>query len=239
MTITTARLFSVSLLLLASTSLTGCGLALRSSGPPPPPLLDPTGPRVTMTAPDTFKVLLETTKGDVVIRVDRSLAPIGADRFYNLVRNGFYDGTHFFRNIAGFVAQFGINPDPRLTEAWKTARIDDDSVRASNVRGSITFATAGPNTRTVQLFINHVDNSRLDPMGFAPFGQVIGGMDTVDRLYTGYGEGAPRGRGPTQERIEAEGGAYLDEEFPLLDKIVRARVLDDPQPLTPPPARRR
>ena len=137
---------------------------------------------------------------------------------------GYYDGTTFFRVIDGFMTQWGIHPDPRVSEAWREARIDDDPVEASNTRGRITFATAGPDTRTTQLFINYIDNSRLDQMGFAPFGEVVEGMEVVDALYSDYGEGAPRGKGPDQGRIQAKGDVYL-AEFPELDRIVRASIL--------------
>lgn len=206
-----------------------CGLVGGPSGPSPSdrPLLNPSSPELNLIAPDTFKVLLETTQGDLIVEVYREWAPLGADRFYSLIRNGYYQDVAFFRNISGFMTQFGIHGEPAVSDAWRVARIDDDSVRANNVRGSISFAMAGPNTRTVQLFINHGDNSRLDAMGFAPFGRVTGGMDTVDRLYSGYGEGAPQGRGPSQDRIQAEGNAYLRSEFPLMDFLVRARILND------------
>ena len=132
----------------------------------------------------------------------RDWAPNGADRFYNLVKNGFYDNDRFFRVITGFMVQFGINGDPKLSAVWREARIKDDPVKQSNSRGFITFATAGPNTRTTQVFINFADNSALDNQGFAPFGQVVSGMNVVDALYADYGEGAPRGRGPAQDRIQ-------------------------------------
>jgi len=187
-------------------------------------LLDPSSPAMNLQAPDSFEVVVETTKGEFVIEVTRSLAPLGVDRFYNLVRGGYYDGVPFFRNIAGFMAQFGMHGDPEVMAVWRVARIADDPVVGSNTRGTVSFATAGPNTRTVQLFINHADNSRLDAQGFAPFGRVVRGMETVDLLYAGYGESPPRGQGPTQERIQAEGNAYLRAEFPLMDYIERARL---------------
>lgn len=176
-------------------------------------------------AADTFRVRLETSEGDIVIEVRRDWAPLGADRFRELVTGGYYDGARFFRVLPGFVAQFGINGDPQVSAAWRERRIPDDSVRQSNARGTVTFATAGPDTRTTQVFINYADNSRLDGMGFAPFGQVVEGMDIVDRLHAGYGEGAPRGRGPDQSRIQAEGNSYLEREFPELDYIRRATIV--------------
>lgn len=175
-------------------------------------------------APASYKVRLDTSKGEVVIQVNRDWAPNGADRFYNLVKNGFYDNTRFFRVISGFMVQFGINADPKLSSVWRTAAIRDDSVRQSNQRGFITFATAGPNTRTTQVFINFADNAALDRQGFSPFGQVISGMNIVDQLYAGYGEGAPRGRGPDQGRIQQEGNAYLTRDFANLDFIRKATI---------------
>jgi len=177
------------------------------------------------TAPDEFQVRFETSRGNFVIAVHRAWAPIGADRFYNLARSGYFDGVRFFRVLTGFVAQFGMHGDPAVGKAWFNARIADDPVRHANSRGTITFATAGPNTRTTQLFINFGDNSMLDGQGFSPFGEVIQGMDVVDGLHAGYGEGAPRGRGPDQGRIRNEGNAYLEKGFPQLDYVKRAVVL--------------
>lgn len=194
--------------------------------PPPPPLSDPRGAAMLQPAPDSFKVHFETTAGDIILLVRRSWAPHGADRLFNLVRHGFYDGVRFFRVVPRFVVQFGPHGDPAMNAVWRAATIPDDSVRTTNRRGTVTFATAGPNTRSVQLFINLVDNARLDAQGFAPLGLVTGGMDTVDRLHAGYGEMAPSGQGPNQARIMAEGEAYLGAEFPLLDRILRARVVE-------------
>jgi peptidyl-prolyl cis-trans isomerase A (cyclophilin A) len=157
--------------------------------------------------------------------VTREWAPRGADRFYNLVKNGFYDDVRFFRVIPNFMAQFGIHGDPAVAAAWRMARINDDPVKQSNKRGFVVFATAGPNTRTTQLFINFKDNAAsLDKQGFAPFGRVVTGMETVDKIYDGYGEGAPRGKGPDQGRAQAEGNAYLSKEFPRLDFIKSATI---------------
>ncbi|MEW6367448.1 MAG: peptidylprolyl isomerase [Acidobacteriota bacterium] len=176
-------------------------------------------------APEVFRAKFDTTKGTVVVEVTRAWAPVGADRFYNLVKNGYYDGCRFFRVIAGFMAQFGINGDPGLNTVWRESRIKDDPVKQSNKRGYITFATAGPNTRTAQLFINYSDrNAGLDSQGFAPFGKVVEGMDVVDSFYSGYGEGAPRGNGPDQGRAQAEGNAYLEKSFPKLDYIKTAVI---------------
>ena len=190
------------------------------------PLLNPSSPGMTATAPETYRVRFETTKGDFVVQVQRALSPNGADRFYNLVRNGYYDGVRFFRVIGGFMAQFGMHGDPQVGAALRAAPIPDDPVAASNTRGMITFAMTGqPNSRTTQVFINYRDNSNLDAMGFAPFGEVVDGMDVVDQLYAGYGEGAPNGSGPSQAQIQAEGNEYLEREFPRLDFIERATIV--------------
>jgi len=175
-------------------------------------------------APPVYRVDFDTSKGTFVVEVHRDWAPFGADRFYNLVKNGFYDGARFFRVIEGFMVQFGINGDPKVSAVWREARIQDDPVRVSNKRTFITFATAGPNTRTTQVFINFGDNHNLDSQGFAPFGQVVAGMDVVDKLYNGYGEGAPRGHGPDQSRLQAEGNAYLASGFANLDYIKKATI---------------
>jgi peptidyl-prolyl cis-trans isomerase A (cyclophilin A) len=160
-----------------------------------------------------------------VIEVQRDWAPRGADRFYDLVKSGYFDGQRFFRVLSGFMAQFGIHGDPKVSAAWRDRRIPDDSVRQSNTRGMVSFATAGPNTRTTQVFINYADNSSLDGQGFAPFGRVVEGMAVLDGLFAGYGEGAPRGRGPDQGRVQGEGNAYLAREFPKLDFVKRATIV--------------
>ena len=176
-------------------------------------------------APATYKVNFDTSKGPFVIEVHRDWAPIGADRFYNLVKAGFYDDVRFFRVLDGFMAQFGIHGNPAVMKAWRGAQLKDDAVKQSNKRGYISFATGGPNTRTTQVFINYGDNGRsLDGQGFAPFGQVTSGMDVVDKLYKDYGEGAPSGRGPDQQRIQTEGNAYLTKQFPNLDYIKTATI---------------
>jgi peptidyl-prolyl cis-trans isomerase A (cyclophilin A) len=179
---------------------------------------------LTEAAPAVYKAKFDTSKGAFVIEVHRDWAPLGADRFYNLVKNGFFDNARFFRVISGFMVQFGINGDPRVMAAWREARIKDDPVRQSNKRGLITFATAGPNTRTTQVFINFGDNAMLDRQGFAPFGQIVSGMNVVDALYAGYGEGAPSGQGPEQGRLQMEGNAYLAKEFGKLDYIKKATI---------------
>jgi len=175
-------------------------------------------------APDLYKVNLDTSKGAVVIEVHRDWAPLGADRFYELVKSGYFDGARFFRVLPGFMAQFGIAADPKTTAKWKDANLQDDPVKQSNTAGMVTFATAGPNTRTTQMFINTADNARLDGQGFAPIGKVISGLDVVQNFYSGYGEGAPQGRGPDQGQTEAQGNAYLEKEFPQLDYIKKATV---------------
>jgi len=176
-------------------------------------------------APEGFKVQFTTTKGDVIIQISRALSPNGADRFFNLVKGGFFTDIAFFRVIPGFMGQFGIHGNPAVAAAWKGAKIEDDKVKGSNIRGAITFAMAGPNTRTTQFFINLANNPNLDGSGFSPFGKVIEGMDVIDKINGEYGEGAPNGRGPEQGRVQAEGNAYLQKDFPRLDYIKSASVL--------------
>ena len=179
---------------------------------------------LTEKAPDTYRARFDTSAGVFVIEVTRAWAPLGADRFYNLVKNGFYDETRFFRAIPGFMVQFGIHGDPAVSSVWRNARINDDQVKETNAPMTITFATAGPNTRTTQVFINFNNNAALDKQGFAPFGKVVQGQDVVNKIFTGYGEGAPRGKGPEQGRIQAEGNAYLAKEFPKMDYIKKATI---------------
>ena len=185
----------------------------------------------TETAPEKYEVLFETTQGNIVIEVQRSWAPLGADRFYNLVKMGYFTDIAFFRAIQGFMTQFGIHGDPKVAKMWRNARIQDDPVTQSNMRGYITFATSGKNSRTTQLFINTNNNNNLDAMGFAPFGMVSetkgGGMKVMDSLFMGYGEGAPRGRGPNQMYIQQQGNPYLKDKFPKLDYIKSARLCAD------------
>jgi peptidyl-prolyl cis-trans isomerase A (cyclophilin A) len=180
---------------------------------------------LTEKAPATYKVKFDTSKGSFVVEVHRDWAPNGADRFYNLVKNGFYNDARFFRVISGFMVQFGINGNPQISKVWRDANIKDDPVKASNKRGMITFATAGPDTRTTQVFVNFGDNAGLDDQGFAPFGQVISGMEVVDALYAEYGEGAPQGGGPDQGLVQSQGNAYLKKDFPKLDYIKTARIV--------------
>jgi peptidyl-prolyl cis-trans isomerase A (cyclophilin A) len=189
-----------------------------------PALLDPANAKEK--APDVYKASFTTTKGVFVVEVHRDWAPNGADRFYNLVKMGFFDDTRFFRAVDGFMVQFGLSGDPAVSAKWQQANIPDDTLTQSNKPGFITFAqTQMPNSRATQVFINLVDNARLDPMRFAPFGQVVQGMDVLTSLYKGYGEGAPMGSGPDQGRIQAQGNAYLDKGFPKLDAIKHAEIL--------------
>lgn len=191
-----------------------------------PALLHPA--QLTDQAPATFAVKFSTTRGNFVVTVTRAWAPLGADRFYNLVKHHFYDGAAFFRVLKGFVAQFGISPSPAVTTAWHTSYIKDDPVTHTNARGYVVFATSGPNTRTTQLFINLADNKSLDARGFAPFGQVTQGMSVVDSLYQGYGESGTPGGGPDQEQMEQQGKPYIDKGWPKLDSIIRASLYTAP-----------
>jgi len=181
--------------------------------------LDPRSAEMQETAPASYRAQFETSAGTFVIEVTRAWAPGGADRLYNLVRHGFYDGARFFRVVPGFVVQFGLSGRPAISAKWRSATIPDDPVTQPNTRGTLTFATGGPDTRTTQLFINYVDNSRLDAMGFAPVGRVVLGMDVVDRLYAAYGEK------PDQGMIESQGNSYLAAAFPNLDSITQATIV--------------
>jgi peptidyl-prolyl cis-trans isomerase A (cyclophilin A) len=215
--------------------LAGCALAVaawagQGAAPAKPAGTDPAllhPAQLNAKAPDTFKVKFTTTKGDFVVEVTRAWSPLGADRFYNLVKHHYYDQAAFFRVLNSprpFVVQFGIHADPKVNAVWQPANIKDDPVTQHNVRGTVTFATGGPNTRTTQVFINLGDNSALDKMGFSPFGKVVEGMDVVDKFYGEYGEGASN----HQDRIQAEGKAYLDKNFPKLDSIVTAVIVGEP-----------
>jgi peptidyl-prolyl cis-trans isomerase A (cyclophilin A) len=186
---------------------------------PPPALLHPAS--LTAKAPAMFAVAFDTTKGRFVVTVHRGWAPRGADRFYNLVQARFFDGVEFFRVVKGFVVQFGISGYPKVSRAWQYAGIKDDPVKASNTTGTITYADAGPNTRTTQLFINIANNRSLDGQGFAPFGKVTTGMSVVRRLYSGYGEAVTN----LQGQIATQGNEFLRKRFPKLDSVIRARVV--------------
>jgi peptidyl-prolyl cis-trans isomerase A (cyclophilin A) len=177
-------------------------------------------------APAVFKAKFTTTAGEFVVEVHRDWAPLGADRFYNLVRGGYFTNAAFFRVVQGFVVQFGLSADPKVNKVWSQARFQDDPVVESNKRGSLVFATAGPNTRTTQLFINYGDNARLDGMGFAPFGTVVEGMDVVDKIFPGYREE------PQQDQITEKGDAYLKANFPMIEKIKMARIVPAVAPVT-------
>jgi peptidyl-prolyl cis-trans isomerase A (cyclophilin A) len=210
-----------------------------ASAPPPPPSapvvaqpatrhaaaeLDPA--KATEQAPEVYLAAFLTTRGEFDVEVHRAWAPHGADRFYDLVKMGFFDDTRFFRAIDGFMVQFGINGNPAVNAKWEDATIPDDRVTQSNLRGFMSFAQTGqPNSRTTQVFVAYANHPRLDQSGFAPFGKVVKGMEVLDALYKGYGEGAPEGTGPNQGKIQAEGNAYLDKDFPKLDKILSTKVV--------------
>ena len=207
---------------------TAAPAAAVSASTPVNPLLHPE--QAAETAPAVFRVKVETSKGPFVIRVERAWAPHGADRFYTLVKLGYYDDTYFFRVLRDpqpFMAQVGFNGDPKVSAAWQAVPIPDDPPTHPNVRGTVTFAmTSRPNSRTTQFFINYADNGYLTEYGaFTPIGEVEQGMDVVDSLYAGYGEGAPQGSGPSQGLISERGNEYLKQSFPKLDRIVTARIV--------------
>jgi peptidyl-prolyl cis-trans isomerase A (cyclophilin A) len=195
-----------------------CGLALAADEA----LMDPSA--LNEQAPDQYNVTFKTSKGEFVIAVNRAWAPLGADRFYNMVTHGFYDQARFFRVVPNFVVQWGMPADPEVGAVWRDAPIKDEEVKESNLQRYITFAKGGPDSRTTQVFINLRDNARLDGMGFPPFGKVIEGWEIVEKLYSGYGEGGPRGRGPSQELIGKQGNVYLEADFPKLDYIESTTV---------------
>jgi peptidyl-prolyl cis-trans isomerase A (cyclophilin A) len=189
-------------------------------------LSDPDKAAIAAPAPDSFRVAVETSKGNFTILARREWAPKGVDRFYHLVRLGYFDDVRFFRVLPGFMAQFGMHGDPKVNAAWEALRLEDDPVKAENKRGMVTFAkTSDPNSRSTQLFINTVDNLNLDGGGFAPIGEVVEGLPVVDSLYADYGEGPPFGGGPDQGRMAAQGNAYLAQSFPKLDYIRQARIV--------------
>jgi peptidyl-prolyl cis-trans isomerase A (cyclophilin A) len=204
-------------IVLCSSLLAQAPPANKATSGGPPSLMNPASLRAK--APENYKVQFTTTKGNIVIEVHRDWAPLGADRFYNLVRNGFFTDAAFFRVVPNFIVQFGLGANPAVNKVWQNANFRDDPVKESNKRGYLVFATAGPNTRTTQLFINLKDNAPLDAQGFAPFGTVVEGMDIVDKIYPGYGER------PAQDKITNEGKAYIDKNFPQLDRITAAKVL--------------
>jgi peptidyl-prolyl cis-trans isomerase A (cyclophilin A) len=200
-------------------------LAVLAACHRPVPLTAPTPAGLDAIGPDSFTVRFTTTRGAFDLKVHRDWSPRGADRIHWLVNHRYYDGVRFFRVVPNFVVQFGMNGDPAVQRAWKDRRFADDTVKRGNVRGTLSFATGGPNTRTTQLFINLKNNQRLDPLGFSVVAQVVAGMSVVDSLYQGYGDGPPRGKGPSQDAIAKEGEAYLAREFPKLDKVLTARVI--------------
>jgi peptidyl-prolyl cis-trans isomerase A (cyclophilin A) len=212
MTIRTLGLFAAALLFAAVNVHTGAAANLGNPA------------SLNEQAPATYKAKFDTSKGTFVIEVHRDWAPNGADRFYNLVKSGFYNDARFFRVIEGFMVQFGISGNPDLSAVWREARIPDDPVKQSNTRGMVSFATAGPGTRTTQVFSNFGDNAGLDGQGFSPFGQVVSRMDGVDSFDNGYGERAPRGLGPDQGRVQTQGNAYLITDFPKLDYVKKATI---------------
>jgi peptidyl-prolyl cis-trans isomerase A (cyclophilin A) len=206
----------LALVLLCAALMAGAATATAAA---PPQLLHPES--LHAKAPATYRVSFATTRGTFVLTVHRAWSPRGADRFYNLARAHFFDGVTFFRVVKGFVVQFGISPDPKVSKAWQTATIKDDPVKESNAPGTITFADAGPDTRTTQVFVNLGNNAALDTQGFSPFGRVTSGMSVVNKLYGGYGE-QPTGH---QQEITTQGNAYLRKSFPKLDYIKTARIL--------------
>ncbi len=194
----------------------------------PQQLFAPNDEALKTPAPAVYKIKFETNEGDIIVEVTRNWSPYGADRLYHLVQYHFYDEVRFFRVIKGFMAQFGYNGNPKVTKAWENKTIPDDPVKQSNLRGYVSFAkSALPNSRTTNLFINYKDNSFLDASGFSPVGKVVQGMEVVDKLYGGYGEGAPGGSGPSQAKIQQEGNSYLTKKFPELDYIKKARLISD------------
>jgi peptidyl-prolyl cis-trans isomerase A (cyclophilin A) len=197
---------------LAISALAGCGGSESARNAPAKPV------------PDSYRAVFETSKGQFVVEVTKAWAPEGAERFYRLLERKFYDDARFFRVIPNFVVQFGINGDPKVEARWRELTIADDPVKQSNKRGTLTFAMSGPNSRTTQVFINLKDNTQLDKSGFAPFGTVVEGMDVVDRFFSAYRDGPPRGTGPDQTLIEARGNSYLETNFPRLDYIQTARI---------------
>ena len=215
------RLTAITLTMLASlTFAIAPGLAADPQGAKPnvEKLMSPA--QLNEPAPAKYQVRFDTSKGEFIVEVTRDWAPNGADRFYNLVKNGYYDNCRFFRAIEGFMVQFGINGDPKINRVWNTANIKDDPVKQSNKRSFVSYAMRGPNTRTTQIFINYADrNSALDAQGFSPFGKVIKGMSVVDSFYTGYGES------PDQGLIQNQGNAYLEKSFPKLDYVKTATII--------------
>ncbi len=190
---------------------------------PRDPLLDPR--LFDETAPETYRAHFETNEGPFVVQVHRAWAPLGADRFYNLINAGYYNDVRVYRVVPDFVAEFGVNGSGTVTRIWHRFALLDDPVVESNTVGRLSFAASGPNSRTVQVFVNLRDNSSLDERGFAPFGEVVEGFDVVQRFYDGYGDGPPRGDGPYQAQAVIQGNEYLDTEFPELSRINSAEIV--------------
>ncbi len=193
------------------------------------PAVDPSSPLLTPgdlteIAPETYRVRFETSVGAIVVQVNKAWSPNGADRFYNLVKNGYYDDTRFYRVVEGFMAQFGLKGVNAIDQAWRDATFPDDPFTQSNRRGTITFAHAGPDTRTTQVFFNFKDNAHLDESGFTPFGEIVEGLDVLDKVYSGYGELPPAGKGPDYATAWVQGNKYLDENFPEMTKVVSATL---------------
>ncbi len=205
-------------------SLAAVALGLVGCSGTPPATTEKKAP-VSEPTPEVFRVRFDTNEGPFVIEARKDWAPRGADRFFELVKAGFYDEARFFRVLPKFVIQFGINKDPKVSELWGQLQIVDDPSKQSNTKGTVTFAKRGTNTRTTQIFINMRDNASLDGTGFAPFGKVVEGMEVVEKLYPGYGEMSPNGNGPDPTKIQAMGNEYLLRNFPQLDYIKTARVV--------------
>ncbi len=199
-------------------------LLLSSCGSSPPPRQARREPALPAEMPEVWRARFQTTQGPFVIEVQKAWAPKGAERFWKLVTSRFFDDSRFYRVRPGFIVQFGLAGDPSVQSLWNTAPLADDPRRGSNVRGTVSFAQSGPGSRRTQVFVNLKDNLRLDRDGFVPFGRVIEGMEVFDKLYAGYGEWSPPGRGPEAARIQTQGNRYLDAQFPRLDRILRAAV---------------
>lgn len=220
----------------AATRKPAASAAKTPGNPPAPPrLLNPAA--LKAKAPELYRARFVTTKGDFVVEVHRDWAPLGADRFYNLVKNGFFNDAAFFRVVPNFMVQFGVPGNPKVASAWANANLKDDPVKQSNKRGFISYAMAGPNTRSTQVFINFKDaNAQLDSQGFAPFGQVTEGMDVVDQIYSGYGDMPDMGgHGPSPDKLAAQGNVYLHKNFPQIDYIKSATIIF-PETTAPAPA---
>ena len=202
-------------------------LIIGCSDKPPKELYEPNDEALTAPSPEIYKINFQTNEGNIIVEVHRDWSPNGADRLYHLVNYHFYDGIRFFRVVKGFMAQFGYHGDPKIGNVWRVKNFPDDSVVESNLRGYVSFAKSSmPNSRSTNLFINYKNNSFLDNSGFSPFGKVIEGMDVVDKLYGGYGDAPPTGSGPSQQKIQEEGNTYLTKNFPELDYIKKARIVE-------------